>query len=134
MPLEDEGVPLTFLTYFTLTWTAMLISAGAGANYVSYRTHPSTTTTNLQKISNEFLYFAFQLKKKGATCKRSGILSFNNESEEAAHKRSFIFPRKQCLLCVLFYLERFKHFLNIQRYFVNVSLVLTCSHFFRSKL
>ena len=29
-PLEDEGIPLTFVTYFTLSWTAMLISSDAG--------------------------------------------------------------------------------------------------------
>lgn len=54
MPLEDEGVPLTFLTYFTLTWTAMLISTGAGENYISYRFQPSTTLRTIKKYGINF--------------------------------------------------------------------------------
>lgn len=107
MPLEDEGVPLTFLIYFTLTWTAMLISAGAGENCFSYRTHPSTTTTNLRKIESVFV-FCFSVKMAGLV--KDFYLIIEQWIKEAAHKINSFFLKKLCLLCVLFYLEYLTHF------------------------
>jgi hypothetical protein len=40
-PLEDEGIPLTFVTYFTLSWTAMLISCDAGRTAIPVGSIPA---------------------------------------------------------------------------------------------